>query len=153
MADQIVPWCYYGFAREPRDSIGVARYIEKRGRPASTVGRSYPGWCYTTDQGFPYVGRVARYLAEQTDSLGKPLICGQPTGGTAGVPVGLNPRSVTVHCLETMKTRQVVVYSTDAPLWTDAAEVPVLLQSHVESSGRYVTVQGIWAGNRARSRI
>lgn len=74
-------------------------------------------WRYTTGQGYTYAALIPRSVAEQTDSQGRCLIGGGPASMVVGFPKGLMPRSITVVCPETMKTRQVLIFSPDAPLW------------------------------------
>ena len=116
--------------REPDGSTaayGALRLVEQR--YAIRLGVSpltpdlnapYCGWRYTTDQGYVYKGRVATEIARQMTSDGQPLIGGKTSHGPIGFPSGFTPRSVTLRCPENRKSRQVVIYSSDAPLWTGA---------------------------------
>lgn len=63
---------------------------------------------------------MPRYIAEQADSNGQPMLGGSPvTGASIGpIPQGLRPRYATVLNIKTGKSRRVTIFSERAPLCT-----------------------------------
>ncbi|MDA8216289.1 MAG: DUF559 domain-containing protein [Dehalococcoidales bacterium] len=81
-------------------------------------------WCYFDDVGKVCERTAQRYVVGQTDGDGQVLVGGRQKTFSDMIPPlpdRIRPRKVTVVNLETLKRRQLVVYSADAPLWTGGA--------------------------------
>lgn len=128
---------------------------EKAGRHAlGGNGSAFVGWLYSTNQGHTYVCRVAGSLVEQKDGSGRALVGGSGKWGAAGLPVGLKPRTITVHCPENGKTKQLIAFSTDAPLWTGAVKSIDLPEGKAELLTYAVRskTDETWSGRRPFAR-
>ena len=112
-------------------------------------------WCYTTGQGCSYAASVPRHITEQRDDEGRLLIGGQPTTVAVGFPKGLKPRSVTIVCPENMTTRQVLVFSADAPLWTGSATTIRWCEGEDDALTYYVCkrTDEHWPGHSVRDTL
>lgn len=107
-------------------------------------------WVYTTDQGQDYQYGLAQYIGAQTGAGGAPLVGGHAQ--TAGenldsLPSSVKPRTVTVVNAATGKTRQVVCFSTDAPLFAGTSTT-INLQDGAGDSAAY----GVYTSTGERKR-
>lgn len=107
-------------------------------------------WVYTTDQAKEYQLGVSNYIAIQGGAT--PAIGGRAEVGADQLdrlPSGFSPRVAKVHNAGNGKSRRVVCFSADAPLYVGTVSV-ISLQDGAGTSAVY-TRNGA-SGERSRNR-
>jgi hypothetical protein len=107
-------------------------------------GRDLGPWQYTDNNARVYIRRADKALTSQEATPGIPNVGGSSGVGASAAnyepfPSNYRPRHVVMSGPGTGK-RQIVVYSTDAPLWS--ATPPPMTVRDVDGTSHTITVEG-----------